>query len=126
MSSDISNASYALDNTGFVIKSALKDFTRNTLVTVSPFTDFTSNFSIFDYPYHNMIPLNKTAIPSYDCSVNDTKIVTHPLVQYESQLFCYKLGSSTEIKLIKFLLSIDGPPPSVITYSITNVSDLNL
>ena len=73
-----------------------------------------------------MVKLAKTAIPSYDCRVPNSSIVVDPLIQYENKLFCFKVGSKNELKLTQFLLSIDGPPPTSISYSITNKSYPNL
>lgn len=69
-----------------------------------------------------MVSLVKTAIPTYDCSVPNSSIVNDPLIQYENQYFCFKVGTKNEIKLIDFMLSIDQPPPSIL-YSITNKND---
>ena len=49
MSSDVSSASYALDDSGINIQFDLKDYTPNQIVAVGPFSDITGTFTITNY-----------------------------------------------------------------------------
>ena len=93
MSSNVRNASYGLDNTGFIIYSGLNDYNVSTKINANPFIEFTDNFTIYDYKTYQMVSLVKTTIPTYDCNVSDSSIVVDPLIQYENQFFCYKVGT---------------------------------
>jgi hypothetical protein len=63
MSSDVSSASYALDDSGIIIHYDLKDFTPNAKVTANPFaTDLSFTFAISDYSTYNMVIFNRTAL----------------------------------------------------------------
>ncbi len=61
MSSDVSSASYALDDSGINIKFDMKDSALNTIVNVSPF-NITPSFTILNYSNYDLVPLNITAI----------------------------------------------------------------
>jgi hypothetical protein len=62
MSSDVSSASYTLDNSGIIIQFELEDFIPNTKVEVSPFIDITNSFTITNYSNYNMTAFNFSAI----------------------------------------------------------------
>lgn len=63
MSSDVSSASYALDDSGINIHYDLKDFKPNSRVYANPFlADLSSSFLISEYSTYNMWPFNRTAI----------------------------------------------------------------
>jgi hypothetical protein len=49
MSSDVTSASYTLDDSGIIIQFDIKDFTPNAKVDVSPFSDITDSFTITNY-----------------------------------------------------------------------------
>jgi hypothetical protein len=62
MSSDVTSASYTLDDSGIIIQFDIKDFTPNTKVDVSPFSDITDSFTITNYSNYDMVALNVSAI----------------------------------------------------------------
>jgi hypothetical protein len=92
MSSDVSSASYALDDSGINIKFEMKDSAPNTIVNVSPF-NVTPSFSISNYSNYNMVPLNILAMTKYSCDITNYDIIGDPLVQYKSEFFCFKAGA---------------------------------
>ncbi len=72
MSSDVSSASYGLDDTGINIHYVLKDFTPNSKVVINPFiADLSSSF-ISNYSTYKMVELNRTAITSYNCDIKNS------------------------------------------------------
>jgi len=93
MSSDVSSASYTLDDSGIIIEFELKDFTPNTKVEVSPFIDITNSFTITNYSNYNMAAFNVSAISQYSCDITDNAVIGGPLVQYKSEFFCFKAGA---------------------------------
>ena len=102
MSSDVSSASYALDDSGINIKFDLKDYTPNTNVTIiglSPFTNITESFTISNYSDYDMVSLNLTALTKYSCDISNRVIIGDPLVEYKSEFFCFKAGAQKQIKL---------------------------
>jgi hypothetical protein len=99
MSSDVSSASYTLDNSGIIIQFDLKDFTSNTKVEVSPFTDITNSFTITNYSNYNMTAFNVSAISQYNCDITDNAVIGGPLVEFKSEFFCFKVGAQKQIKL---------------------------
>ena len=96
LSSDVSSASYALDDSGINIKFDLKDYTPNTNVKIlglSPFTNITDSFTISNYSNYEMVSLNVTALTKYNCEITNQVIIGDPLVQYKSEFFCFKAGA---------------------------------
>jgi hypothetical protein len=120
MSSDISGASYALDDSGINIKFDLKDHTPNTIVDSSPF-NLIASFAISNYSNYDMVPLNITAMTKYNCDITNRVIIGIPLVQYKTEFFCFKAGAQKQIKLYQLMLST-VPPPHDITYNINSPS----
>jgi polyisoprenoid-binding protein YceI len=83
MSSDVSNASYTLDNSGINIQFDLKDFTLNTIVNATIFTNITDSFTISNYSNYDLVPFNVSAISNYSCNItNKTVLDDVPLVEY--------------------------------------------
>ncbi len=98
MSSDISGASYALDDSGINIKFDLKDHIPNTIVNSSPF-NLIASFAISNYSDYDMVSLNLTALTKYSCNISNRVIIGDPLVEYKSEFFCFKAGAQKQIKL---------------------------
>jgi hypothetical protein len=82
MSSDVSSATYTLDNSGIIKQFDLENFTSSTIVDVSPgpFFDITSSFPISNYSNYDMVAFNVSAISQYSC-------------EYKSEFFCFKAGA---------------------------------
>jgi|LauGreDrversion4_2_1035121.scaffolds.fasta_scaffold186567_2 hypothetical protein len=99
MSSDVSSASYGLEDSGINIFYDLKDFTPNFRVVVNPFLAYLSSSFISEYPSYNMVELNRTALTSYNCDVKNSTIGSILLIQYKTEFFCFKVGGQKQIKL---------------------------
>ena len=79
--SNVSNASYTLDNTGIIINNSLTTFPPNILINTSIFTSNSMVLSI--YSNINMRPLIIANQASYQCSVsNPNPKITNPLVSF--------------------------------------------
>ena len=79
--SNISNASYTLDNTGIIINNSLTTFPPNILINASIFTN--SSMVLFNYSNINMLPVSIANQARYQCSVsNPNPKITNPLVSF--------------------------------------------
>ena len=83
MSSDVSSASYTLDDSGINIQFDLKDFTPNTIVNATIITNVTGSFIISNYSNYDMVAFDVSAISNYSCNItNKTVLDDVPLVEY--------------------------------------------